>query len=189
MKQLFLFISLLIMSCSLQAQVPNFVKEFKEAPIESGKVVFSRSVSLKQSDDSSYQALRIWARNNYGKDPFISSLRYNNDGKSITARSRIELLLPTNSAGEREKVTMRYRLDISTIGNLCIIKYSNISYMYENPNKNALLPKLTKAENMITADAIASDETLKEIRSNTLKSTLYFINQTNHELYSALLAK
>jgi hypothetical protein len=157
--------------------------------VKQGKVVSEKELDLDINNNSAYEILRMWARDNYGKDPFISSVRYDNQGQFITAKSRIELLLPPDSKNVREKVVMRYRIDASIVNGKCIITFKEIAYLYENPLKPDLLPKISKAEELITDQALSLKDNRSELRSNIRKSTLYFITQTCQELYLKLHGK
>jgi hypothetical protein len=166
------------------------VEPFKNVPLENGKVVFRRELKLNSAnEEANFEALRVWARDNYGKDPFISSVRYDRKNMLITAKSRIELLLPLNSKNIREKIVMRYRIDVNLVGKQCTVVFREISFLYENPMKTTILPKISKAEAIISDQAITIQDEREELRANIRKSTLYFINQTCHELYSELLGK
>ncbi|OJU56662.1 MAG: hypothetical protein BGN96_14285 [Bacteroidales bacterium 45-6] len=150
--------------------------------VKQGKVVLEKELDLDINDKGAYEILRMWAKDNYGRDPFISSVRYDNLGKFITAKSRIELLLPPDSKNVREKVVMRYRVDASIVNGKCVISFREMSYLYENPLKPDFLPKISKAEDLITDQALSLDDSQSELRSNIRKSTLYFVNQTCQEL-------
>jgi hypothetical protein len=189
MKRVLFFITIFI-SFWANAQVPLFVEPFKNVPLENGKVVFRRELKLNSAnEEANFEALRVWARDNYGKDPFISSVRYDRKNMLITAKSRIELLLPLNSKNIREKIVMRYRIDVNLVGKQCTVVFREISFLYENPMKTTILPKISKAEAIISDQAITIQDEREELRANIRKSTLYFINQTCHELYSELLGK
>lgn len=147
-----------------------------------GKVVLEKQLDLSIDDKSAYEILRLWAKDNYGRDPFISSVRYDNQGKFITAKSRIELLLPPDSKNVREKIVMRYRIDASVANRKCVVTVKDIAYLYENPLKPDFLPKVSKAEELITDQALSLKDSQSELRANVRKSTLYFITQACMEL-------
>ena len=84
---------------------------------------------------------------------------------------------------------MRYRIDARVEGRKCILVFKDISYMYENPQKPDVLPRLSKAEDLITDQALSIKDNRSELRSNIKKSTLYFVNETCEDLYSKLHGK
>lgn len=162
------------------AQITRQGQLFTNIPIVDNKVVFIREVALKRglSDDANYNIIRDWAKNNYGRDPFISSIRYDTKNREIIAKSKIELLLPANSNGVREKMIMRYRVNAFVFHNKCVMEITEISYLYENTKYNgSTLPKVIRAETFISDNAIKIHDELREMRINTRKSTLYFLNE------------
>lgn len=187
MRYLFFFIALF--SCGISNAQEWSFDPIKTVPEIDGKVILEKHLNLDVDAASSYQLLKFWAKDNYGRDPFISSVRYDDASNSITAKSRIELLLEADSQGVREKVVMRYRIDARIQGGKCIVSFRELSYMYENPQKSNFLPKLSRAETLITDEALSLKDGNNLLRSNIRKSTLYFINQTCEELYLKLHGK
>ncbi len=161
----------------------------KNISVRDGKVVLEKEMALDIDSNTGYQLLKMWTKDNYGRDPFISSVRFDNQDNFVTIKSRIELLLPPDSKNVREKIVMRYRIDARVEGRKCILVFKDISYMYENPQKPDVLPRLSKAEDLITDQALSIKDNRSELRSNIKKSTLYFVNETCEDLYSKLHGK
>lgn len=161
------------------AQIVNQGEEFESVPLIENKITFLKAVPIKKDIalEENYKILKNWAVENYGKDPFISSVRYDAKNNEFIAKSRIELLLPANAKGVREKMIMRYRINGFIFQEKCILEITDISYLYENSSKNKLLPRVIRGEEFITDAAIAVDDLLKEFRQNTRKSTLFFLNE------------
>lgn len=178
MKNL-LYSILILFSVPSFSQVVKQGDKFVEVSVIEGKVTFLKEIPTKKeiSVDANYKILKEWAIVNYGKDPFISSVRHDAQNKEFIAKSRIELLLPANSKGIREKMIMRYRINGFIFQDKCILEVTGISYLYENAKNNKLLPRIVRAEDFITDDAIGIEDNIKEFRVNTRKSTLYFLNQ------------
>lgn len=172
-----LFLTLLtILSLFVSAQIAKEKELFKSVPVINNKVAFVKEVSVGTKDaEKNYQILREWARDNYGKDPFISSVRFDNDKHEIVAKSRIELILPENSAGVREKMVMRFRINGFLINDKCVLEITDLSYLHDN-SKDRKLPRVIRAEDFITDVKIEEADELQELRNNTKKSTLYFLN-------------
>ncbi|MDR1089447.1 MAG: hypothetical protein LBL79_00080, partial [Prevotella sp.] len=95
------------------AQVVKLGERFTKVPVIEEKVTFIKEIPMKDgiSASDNYKLLKQWATDNYGRDPFISSVRYDGVNQEFIAKSRIELLLPANSKGVREKMIMRYRIN------------------------------------------------------------------------------
>lgn len=155
-------------------------------PLVQGKIVFLKEIPSKKgiSAEDNYNILKDWAKENYGKDPFISSVRYDAKNNEIIAKSRIELLLPANSKGVREKMIMRYRINGFLFEDKCVLEITDITYMYQNTKGDKTLPKVIRGEDFITDDALRTSDHLEELRQNTRKSTLYFLNELTKEFES-----
>lgn len=179
MNRCLLIIVCFLFSITSFAQVTNRGNKFTEVYEVDGKVVFIKEIQSKSnlSTESVYAILKNWAKDNYGKDPFISSVRYDGENHEIIAKSRIELLLPANSKGEREKIVMRYRVNSFIFQEKCILEITELVYLYDNPKKAKILPRVSRAEDLITDSAIAINDNVSELRANTRKSTLYFLNE------------
>lgn len=179
MKKILFYILLSILPLSGFSQVVKLGEPFTTVPVINNEVTFLKEIPFKSgfSADATYKLLQEWGKDNYGRDPFISSIRYDARNKSFIAKSRIELLLPANSKGVREKMIMRYRVDGFIYEDKCVLEISDISYLYENSKNNKLMPRIQKAETFITDQAIDDGGELKEYMINTRKSTLYFLNQ------------
>lgn len=187
MKKLFILLSLTILPLLSYSQIVKTNEIFENVYTFDGKVVFIKQIQpTSNSLDRNYLALKEWARINFAKDPFNSSINYNDKDKKITAQSRIELLLPENEKGIREKIIMKYRLNGFFDGNLCVMEISNISFINDSKaNENTLQQKI-KAEDMITDRAILINDTNKETRMNIRKNTLYFFNDLVSSLQRVL---
>lgn len=179
MARFTLYIICSFISLSGFAQVVRQGELFVNVSEIQGKIVFLKEIPTKKgiSPDASYNTLKDWAKDNYGRDPFISSVRYDNRNKEIIAKSRIELLLPPNASGVREKMIMRYRINSFIFDNKCVLEITDISYLYENTKGDKTLPRVIRAEQFITDKALKTDDNFQELRSNTRKSTLYFLNE------------
>lgn len=178
MVKIYTLILCLFLSINVCSQIVKQGEQFKNVEIVDEHVVFLKEIPrLKQYTlEESYTSIKKWAKDNYDQDPFVSSVRYDKNS-GIIAKSRIELLLPANSKGIREKMVMRYRVNAFLIDTKCILEITDISYLYQNEKGDKLLPKLLRAEDFITNQQIEIIDNLQELRLNTRKSTLYFLNE------------
>lgn len=183
MLRLTLYMIFSFLSISCFSQVIKQGESFSTVPLVQGKVVFLKEVAAKKgfSSEANYNILRDWAKNNYGRDPFISSVRYDSRNREIIAKSRIELLLPANAKGVREKMIMRYRINTFMFDDKCVLEITDISYMYQNTKGDKTLPKVIKGEDFITDAALDLNDELRELRINTRKSTLFFFNELSKD--------
>lgn len=177
MKQIYFILLCAFLPISVFAQIVKEGDVFTEVTEVEGKVIFIKEINLSEEVDVAYPKLKEWGRENYGKDPFISSIRYDDRNKEIIAKSRVELLLPPNTKNVREKVVMRYRLNAFLFQDKCVLEVKEISYMLDSSKKTASKKNVLRAEDMILESAIEAEESLKELKENTRKSTIYFLNE------------
>lgn len=180
MNRLLLYLICSFTSCVIcLAQNSN---KYNSVLVVNSKVLFSKTIipSKRLADDDLYQKLKEWATNNYGKDPFVSSVRYDSKTKNIIAKSRIELALPVKK-GVNEKMIMRYRINGIIKDGKYIFEITEITYMYENSEEN-LLPKVIRSEDFITDAALNKNDGLSTLRLNTRNRTLQYINQMSESL-------
>ncbi|WP_036930551.1 DUF4468 domain-containing protein [Prevotella sp. 10(H)] len=186
MKKLLLYIICFLLSAACFSQVVKLGENFVNVPVINDKVTFLKELPSKKdiSTEENYKILKQWAIINYGKDPFISSVHHDPKNNEFIAKSRIELLLPANAKGIREKMIMRYRINGFLFQGKCVLEITDISYLYESSTKDKLLPRIIRAEDFITDKALAIDDNLQEFRINTRKSTLYFLNEISKDFES-----
>ena len=187
MKRILLIVGLVltvIIAGSAQNQDENV---FSTVPEVNGKVVFQQFIHTHQglSEDQIYSLLYKWGKDNYAGNPLLSGIRFNEKDKSITVSSKVELLLPKNSDGERLKKMMNYRFDASITNAGCVLIIRDVTYQDGDKNKS-FFPKLSSAEEMITDNAINSNSNDKELKENLRKGTLFFLNELYNDLKNVL---
>lgn len=163
----------------------NSQSVFSSVPVVNGKVVFQQFVHIDRglSLDQRYSLLYKWGKDNYSGNPLLAGIRFDDKNNSITVSSKVELLLPQNSAGVREKVLMNYRFDAAITNAGLTLVVRDISYQNAQSKGSSLFPKTFSAEDTISPNAISSaSESDKEFRVNTQKSTLYFLNELYDDL-------
>lgn len=190
MKRILLIVGLLfsILAMKGQAKMENV---FTSVPEVNGKVVFQQFIHTHDglSEEQNYAILYKWGRDNYAGNPLLSGIRFNEKDKNITVSSKVELLLPENRSGMREKMTMNYRFDANITNAGCILVIRDISYQNVEEKGRSFFPKLTSAEEMITDSAVNSKSDNKELRENLRKGTLYFLNELYNDLKNEFTPK
>ncbi|MDR1883634.1 MAG: hypothetical protein LBR26_12755 [Prevotella sp.] len=183
MKKIILHIICFLLPSICFSQIVRLGESFADVPLIDGKVVFLKEIPFKKdlSADANYKILKDWAIVNYGKDPFVSSVRHDSRDREFTAKSRIELLLPADSKGVQEKIIMKYRINGFIFQDKCVLEITGISYLYKNKTTGKLLPREIRAEDFITDNAIKLNDNIQEFRINTRKSTLYFLNELSKD--------
>lgn len=173
----FMFVSVLI---QVKAQ-----SVFTAVPVVNGKVMFQQFIHIDQklTADQRYAMLYKWGKDNYAGNPLLSGIRFDDKARSITVGSKIELLLPQNNDGVREKVIMNYRFDATITNAGCMLVVRDITYQNSQSPNSSFFPKTFTAEKTITSTAIsAATGTDKEFKTNTRKSTLFYLNGLYNEL-------
>ena len=187
MKRILLIVGLvftIVISGNAQAQNENV---FSTVPEVNGKVVFQQFIHTHQglSEAQVYSLLYKWGKDNYAGNPLLSGIRFNEKEKTITVSSKVELLLPENSDGDRLKKMMNYRFDASITSAGCVLIIRDVTYQ-DGEKSKSFFPKLSSAEEMITDSAINSSASDKELKENLRKSTLYFLNELYNDLKGVL---
>lgn len=193
LKQIVAFITFLTVSSLFGLKAQSDVEQvFTNVPLVNGKVVFQQYVHTDNAmtADQKYALLYKWGKDNFAGNPLLSGIRFDEKSKSITVSSKVELILPADSQGERKKMLMNYKLESSITNAGCMIKVRDITYQNVDERGKNIFPKTVGAESCITDNAVNSapaDE--KELRQNTRKSTLYFLNGLYGELKNVFTLK
>lgn len=187
MKRILFIIGLAfsLLASHAQTQKENVFTSVTEV---NGKVVFQQFIHTHQglNEDQSYAILYKWGKDNYASNPLLSGIRFNDKDHSITVSSKVELLLPENSQGVREKMLMNYRFDADITNAGCVLKVRDVTYQTIREKGKSFFPKSSSAEEMITDNAINSAPDDKELKENLRKGTLYFLNELYNDLKKEL---
>lgn len=179
-KYIFTIVMLLAMMFQTKAQ-----SAFTSVPVLNGKVVFQQFIHVNEglSLDQRYALLYKWGKDNYAGNPLLSGIRFDDKAKSITVSSKVELLLPQNSNDVREKMLMNYRFDATITNAGCMLVVRDITYQNNQSKGSTFFPKAYTAEEFITDAAVSSASgTDKELKTNTQKSTLFYLNELYNDL-------
>ena len=186
MKKILFIIGLVfvIVGANAQTQKENV---FSSVPEVNGKVVFQQFIHTHGlSEDQSYSLLYKWGKDNYAGNPLLSGIRFNEKEKNVTVSSKVELLLPENSEGVREKMMMNYRFDANITNAGCVLVVRDVTYQTVKEMGKSFFPKSNAAEDMITDSAINSTSSDQELKTNLRKGTLYFLNELYNDLKKEL---
>lgn len=182
MRSFLLHILLAFYILPISAQIYKQGQKFDDVRLVNNKIVFVKEISLPDNyKTSAYLILKDWGKSKFGTNPFVSSIKYVEKQKRIEAKSKIELILPENKDNVREKVLMYYRLNAYVDANNCIVEISDIKYALANAKELELAKKIS-AENFISNEALKINDELHELRLNTQKSTIFFINELTYSL-------
>lgn len=161
-------------------------KGFNSVPIVNGKVIFEQFVitNPSQTPDQNYSQLQKWVKSKYNGNPFLSGIRFDEKSNFVTVSSGTNLMLPANSAGVREEMTMNYRFDVSITGAGCMLVIRDITFQSAKKDGESFFPKKITAEQTITDQSVNSPGLEGELRSNLRKASLDFFNGLYSELNS-----
>ena len=188
MKRILFIISLVFsFSVVVNAQTEK-ENVFTNVPEVNGKVVFQQFIHTHQglNEDQSYALLYKWCKDNYAGNPLLSGIRFIDKDKSLSVSSKVELLLPEDSKGVRQKMMMNYRFDASISNAGCLLVIRDVTYQDVKDKGKNFFPRLIAAEDMITDSSVNSDSDTKELKANLRKGTLYFLNELYNDLKTVL---
>lgn len=135
------------------------------APMKEGKVCYTDEVGAKDmSKIEIFNAINKWAKKNYAKDVFLSSVSSNKNKGTIFINSKVELLL-----NDTDKTIVKYKMKIYCSDEKYNVELTDITYQYDPNNEK-------KYKTYPAEDVIANDG-----KSNTIaliKDPLLFCNAT-----------
>lgn len=176
-KNLLFFVFLLCVTQTINSQSLFQNNKFTSIPTFDGTAVLLKEIPLKNNNlDYNFAALKKWGKVNFGSDPLVSSIKIKSKDRIIYCQSKIELLLPQNKIGVKEKVIMTYMLDASIINNKCILEIKDIYYNIDKQQSLGIIKTNFSAEEMASDNAMRINDNLNELRYNIRISTLYFFN-------------
>lgn len=135
------------------------------APMKGNMICYTDDIRMNGAGSAAlYKAISSWAKEEYGKDVFISNVSCNNSKKSILISSKIELLL-----NDTERTFLKYKMYISCFDNSYTVEVKNLTYQYDPDNTNKL--RSYQAEEVIAQNG-------KGNRVASIKDPLLFCNAT-----------
>jgi hypothetical protein len=159
----------------------------KKIPIYNNKVVLIAEIPLKKiySESQNYNKLKKWVKETYTTDIIHTSINYDNAEERVSIKSKVELLLPLlNTRNEGTKSVMSYELNTIILHGKCVFEVSNISYKIQKATPE--IKNRISAREFITASALDIQDDYTQVRNETQKGTLYFLNNLIESLEVSL---
>lgn len=176
-RVLFLMLLLLPLYSFAQGNKRNKGTIHNCASIKQGKVCYSDQESIDGvSNDKLYQAIRQWAKDNYGKDYFISNMSEDKKNKSIFCSSKIELLI-----NEKYSSVMKYKMYIKCFDNSYQVEINDIAYTYEIDGKQKSIP----AEKIISKNGKANKISSIKDPEDFCNATFFFVEGVFSDIHNA----
>lgn len=126
MKHIFLLLTALFSLCHMaqgELTIGGAVTKQKKITYTCSETVIDKSKA------EIYSRITRWAKKNYGKDIFVSSVSSNKRDGTIFIGSKIELLLT-----ETDSTILKYKMNITCHNQKYTIKVSDLSYQYDPHN-------------------------------------------------------
>ena len=172
------FFTLILLSATLfglHAQQRNVA--FTSVPVVNGRVVFERFTHTDNalSAEQKYAKLVAWGQSRFVGSPMLSSIRFDDNSRTMTVSLRTNLNLPSS-----ETITMVHRFDvsISNVGSMLVIR----DITYQIANGTSIFPTTYTAEETITDQAIAVNDEHRARRINIRTATLAYLNELSAEI-------
>ena len=149
------------------------------APTKNSKVCYSDEIEIKEASQTDlFNSIHKWAKDNYGKDVFISSVSANKNKGTIFIGSKVELLL-----NDKDKTILKYKMRINCKDGGYTIELSDITYQY-NPEDEKKL-KSYPAEDVIIGNGKGNKVT--EIKDPLLfcNATYFFVESLFADVFDA----
>ena len=155
------------------------------APVKDGKVCYEDDVEIEGLDKTQiFEAINKWAKENYGKDVFISSISSKKKKGKITITSRVELLL-----NETEKTVVKYRVNIVCKDGGYHAEMYDIIYQY-TPGGEADDKKISfktyPAEDVIVNDGKANVVEMIKDPKLFCNATFFFAENLFGDIYNSI---
>lgn len=171
---------LLILMCPLLAIAQGHKGSVEScAPMKEGKVCYSDEVDAEgMKKGELFNAIDKWARKNYGKDVFLSSVTSSKSKGTINVNSKVELLL-----NDTDKTIVKYKMRIYCYDEKYNIELTDISYQYDPKNEKKF--KTYPAENVIANNG--KSNTISVIKDPLLfcNATFFFAENLFGEVFNA----
>ena len=127
-------ILLLLLICPVLAMAQGHKGSVEScAPMKEGKVCYSDEVDVEGVKKGElFKAIDKWAKKNYGKDVFLSSVNSSKSKGTIFINSKVELLL-----NDTDKTIVKYKMRIYCHDEKYNVELTDISYQYDPNNEKS----------------------------------------------------
>ena len=127
-----------------------------------------------------FSAIKTWAKESYGKEFLISSVKSDQDKGTIRISSRVELLVSGT-----EKTILKYKAYIACRHNRYSIEVRDLEFLYDPMQKKRY--KKYPAEKVLANNG--KDNPVWQIQDATqfCNATFFFVEQLFSEVYDAAL--
>lgn len=150
------------------------------APMKDGKVYYSDEVEVEDMSQAAlFNAVDKWAKKNYGKDVFLSSISSSKSKGTVSVNSKIELLL-----NDTDKTIVKFKMKITCRNEGYSIELSNITYQYDPENNKKF--KTYAAENVIANNGKSNTIALIKDPKLFCNATFFFAEQLFSNVFDAV---
>lgn len=149
------------------------------APMKDGKVCYTDQEEMEGlTQYSLFTAINNWAKKNYGKDVFLSSVSSSKSKGTISINSKVELLL-----NDTDKTLIKYKMKITCREGGYSVELGHITYQYD-PNQEKKF-KSYPAENVIANRG--KSNTVAVIKDPELfcNATFFFVENLFGDIFAA----
>ncbi len=147
--------------------------------MKEGKVCYTDEEEIENASRLEiFNAIDAWAKENYGKDVFLSNVHSNKRKGTIFISSKVELLL-----NDTDKTLIKYKMNITCHDNRYTVEATDIVYQYDPLNDKKY--KTYKAEEVIARNG--KGNTVELIKDPRLfcDATFFFIENLFADVYGA----
>lgn len=150
------------------------------APMKDGKVYYSDEVEVEDMNQAAlFNAVDKWAKKNYGKDVFLSSISSSKPKGTVSVNSKIELLL-----NDADKTIVKFKMKITCRNEGYLIELSNITYQYDPENNKKF--KTYAAEDVIANNGKSNTIALIKDPKLFCNATFFFAEQLFSNVFDAV---
>lgn len=149
------------------------------APMKDGKVCYTDSEEMTgKSQTEIFATIHKWAKKNYAKDIFISSISANKSKGTIFIGSKVELLL-----NETDKTIVKYKMFITCQDESYSVELKDITYQYDPENDKRF--KTYPAENVIANNGKSNTVAIIKNPKLFCDATFFFVENLFADIYNA----
>ena len=150
------------------------------APMKAGKVCYQDTGQVNEMDQQDiFGGINQWAKENYGKDVFLSNVKDNKNKGTIGINSKIEILL-----NDTDKTVVKYRMNIHCHDNSYAAEVSNITYQYDPKNEKKY--KTYTAESVIANNGESNTVALIKDPKLFCNATFFFVENLFADILEAV---